>query len=579
MPLTTEQLRQKYQGGASSTPSTGLTSEQLKQKYSGGTPSAPVQPTPLTEDQRVLQETKVRKSEKDRLDLQKQSERTGLGKGYGVLQDLWTGLANSGERGVGNTITFGNEMLQKLGFEGSSNPRINWDTESNKYAYGEGTAGTNPTQKVGGFAGDVGQVLAPTPFGKLGLTGRTGNIAKAITEGIQGDVLLSGNIDPLTTLGLGGLSGALSKGTKAIQGQKELVKAYELKGAGNIEEGQKAHQSYLKSVGIDTPEKLAEAQKLELENFDNLLKSSTNLASSQLDLVNMPKESKEIVLQHLVYAKNPKTGKTDLTKTLQNLKDEKDRVYDEIEDVAGLLNTPGTLSSDATSISANSPLIRRIDETINNTFLGASDGKTPEKLDANKIREHVYDLLQPDKRNQVSFDELNRIRKKANKSSDPDVKTAARVVADAFRSQLELEVNILDDKLSKGFLDKESVLNAEAIDRFRDLNRRYGLFKDAEVLTDALGKAKLGGDSRFEQMIGGVIATGGGYDPTLYIVGSEAAKKARDVYNAFSGRMMGASSGATLKNTNPSNALKNWLNSMPKKKSIDQTLREEAGLQ
>jgi len=191
MPLTTEQLRQKYQGGASSTPSTGLTSEQLKQKYSGGTPSAPVQPTPLTEDQRVLQETKVRKSEKDRLDLQKQSERTGLGKGYGVLQDLWTGLANSGERGVGNTITFGNEMLQKLGFEGSSNPRINWDTESNKYAYGEGTAGTNPTQKVGGFAGDVGQVLAPTPFGKLGLTGRTGNIAKAITEGIQGDVLLS----------------------------------------------------------------------------------------------------------------------------------------------------------------------------------------------------------------------------------------------------------------------------------------------------------------------------------------------------------------------------------------------------
>lgn len=535
---------------------------------------APAQP--ITQDQKALDYLQNQKTQKDRIDLQKQSERKGLGKGYGVLEDLWTGLANSGERGVGNALTFGNELIQKIGLPGSDNPLINKGTEANKFAYGDGTAGTNMTQKVGGFMGDVGQVLAPTPFGKLGLTGKAGSIAKAATEGIQGDALLNGELTPWS-VGLGALSGALTKSSKAIAGQKDLTKAYELKAAGKLEEGQAAHQAYLKKVGLDTPEKIEAAQKLEIDNLDNILKSSVTGASKQLDLVNMPKEAKEVALQNFAYARNPKTGKLDLTKSIQNINTQKQDTYGMIEDVAAFLNKPGIISDEAFAVTANSPLMRRIEDKISSEFVG---GGTKEfSSDADKVLAKAYEILQPNKRSKMSFEELNKIRMQANKSNDPDTVNAIDVIADAFRQQMELEVDILDKGLREGFLDSDKVVVAEAVDLFRKLNKDYGNLKDAEKITNAISKSKVDGGSRFEQMVGGIIATGGGYNPIGYALGSKAAEEARGIINSWNSKGIGAASGAGGKKSGSSMKLMEQLQLTPKRKTLDQILREEKGLQ
>lgn len=534
----------------------------------------------LTPDQIHLQNLQAQKSEKDRLDLTEQAKRTTkTDKTIGFFKDLVKGVGNQATRQGGNLLQAGNEAIQGLGFKGSEAPWMNSETESGKYAVGEGQAGTNLAQKTGAFGFGAASVFTPTPFGKLGLTGRIGNVAKAVTEGAQGDILLSGNIDPLTTLGLGALSGALSKGTNAIRGQKELTKAYELKAAGKIEEGQKAHQAYLTKIGLDTPEKIEAAKQLEIDNLDNILKSSVTGASKQLDLVNMPMEAKEVTLQNFAYARNPKTGKLDLTKSIQNINDQKQDTYGMIEDVASFLNKPGIISDEAFSITANSPMMRRIEDSISKEFVGGVDGATEFAADADKILGKVYEILQPTKRNKMSFDELNKIRMKANKSNDPEMKNAVDVIADAFRQQLELEVDILDKGLREGFLDSDKVVVAEAVDLFRKLNKDYGNLKDAEKITNAISKSKVDSGSRFEQMIGGIVATGGTYNPIGYALGSKAAEEARSIINSWSGKNIGAVSGSGGVNTSASNKLMEQLKSTPKNKTLDQILREEKGLQ
>lgn len=552
MPLTTEQLKQKYQGGASSTGSTGLTTEQLKQKYSGGTPSAQVQPTPLTEDQIQLQRLQSQKSEKDKLDLQEQSQRQGVGKFTGGISDVFQGIENSATRGAGNALTFGNEMLQKLGFNGSSNPSLNYGTESNKFATDGATAGTNMTQKIAGGVTDVGQALAPIPGagkatallkgtdfvrdlasskGVAGFIGRNApGTLKNVAEGAQGDILLTGEPDPMTTgliAGTSALGGLL--GTKGAQA-KLLQQAHELFAKGDIEGGRKilANPELIgvqQKLGLGTPEGVAANREREIAQIDEFLKESVSGAKNQTKLINSATpESKLLALQFASPDITKLKGKTDLTGSYNAAGKAKEEIWQNIDTLATFLNQNKILNSNNYSIAKGSDLDKLMEGGLKELNLDLVQEQTVRKelnkiLDAykerNRVKKGVVDNL--------TFKDLNDLRLASNKEGNPYAQDAYDVIADAFRQKMDLDVDVLSQ--GKEFMNEAGLAKIEALQLFKEMNQQYGNLKDAQKIIDQMSKVSKNSNSRFQEMIGGIIATGGTYNPVAYLVGSEATKK------------------------------------------------------
>lgn len=537
--------------------------------------------TPQTPEQIHIQGLKERREASNAEFNKKQEELKqggGVGKTMAFFRDLGRGIENQATRQGGNLLTFGASLVKGAGVDESRIPVwLRSGGEANEYATGKALEGQNLTQKVGAFGFGAASALAPTPFGKVGLTGKAGTFAKSLAEGVQGDVMLSGDISPLTLgLATGNLGyNALKETSKA---KKMLSEAYNLKSSGKVDEGELAHQKYLSQIGLNTPEKIAAVKKQEMEKFDDLLKTSSLKTSKQLDLINMPQEAKEIALSNYVFKRNPQNGKLDLTSSLQNIRDEKEATYDKILELGDLLNKPGFVPESLLSISADSPLMRRITQTIADKKIGSESG-AEFTGEADKMLEKVYEILQPSKRNKVTFDELNKIRRKANQSNDVEMKDAVTIITDAFRQQMDLEIDKLDSSLFNGYGGAENVTLVQALEAFKNLNKQYGYLKDAEKLTDALSSSKMESSGSFEKMIGGIIATGGTYNPIGYAIGSKAADKIIGVINDLKAMDLGATSGGFRVKSKLSPNILEKLKTVPKKKGVDTKLREEAGLQ
>lgn len=492
--------------------------------------------TPQTPEQIHIQGLKESRDESN-LDFERKQEllrsKGPLGRASAFVMDLGRGVENQAQKQGGNLLTFGASFAKGAGIVNEEDIPV-WlrsGNKANEFATGKAYEGQNLTQKAGAFGFGAASALAPTPFGKVGLTGRAGTFAKALTEGAQGDVMLSGDVSPLT-LGLASLSGARSL-VSSVKTEKELLsKAHEKFAQGDIEGGQKilanpALIDFQRKLGLDTPEGVKLNQQREIAQVDDLLAESKSEASSQVDLINsLSPESKILFLQFAAPEITKMKGKTGLRGTYNALEKAKEEVWDKLDKLTRFLSNNRILKGVEYETGRGSEFDVLIKDAIRR-----SGG---DQLQRNAIQSEVDNILnayynENKKIGKMNFQDLNEIRKTANKdTSKPYLDDAYHVIADAFRNRLDLEIEDLGKNIN--LLNDAGKAKQEAFSLFKTLNRQYGELKDAQRITDQVSKVKPNSNSRFQEMIGGIIATGGTYNPVAYLVGSEATKRLGKVF-------------------------------------------------
>lgn len=608
--MTTEELMKKYSspnGASSSTPNApkSFTPDELMQKYS--TVPTSNTPVPQTEDQRVLQQLQQRKTQQDSADLQEQSQRQGLGKVFGAIGDFTKGMKNQAAASTGNLATFGGDIFDKLGLIDKSQlpVQLQKGTESNKFITDDSWKGTNNYQRGGAALYGTAEAFAPVPgAGKItaavkgtellrglanskgvaGFVGRNApDLVKNLAEGVQGDILLNGEPSLLTTGAItgGNILGGFLKGK--VSSQRLLNQAHELFAKGDVEGGNKILSNpdlipFQQKLGLGTEEGRKANRLKEIAQVDDFLKESTSGAANQSKLINSASEDAKLLAMQFAAPEITKMkGKTDLVGSYNAIGKAKEDLWENIDVVGQFLNKNKILNSNNHSIAKGSDLDVLFKEGVEKTGLDLLQKKSVQ-AELDKILSAYTDRnkIKRSKVNNLTFKDLNEIRLASNKEGNPYAQDAYDIIADAFRQKMDLDV----DKLSQGseFMNEAGLAKIEALKLFKEMNRQYGDLKDAQKIVNQMSKVSKASNSRFQEMIGGVIATGGTYNPIAYLIGSEATKKVSDALQSITNTQMGLGSkfnpiGVPLASDN----LKDFLKVKKQTPAIDK-LRKKYGI-
>lgn len=525
-------------------------------------PVVPVEPKygslQETEGQQ-LSRLKTQKEDQDALRLQQREGREGIVDNVvGAAQDFTKGLENSATRLGGNILTAGNEAIQKLGFKGSENPVLNRGTAANEFATGDATRGTNFMEKAGGFTGDVLPYLAPqlaatkvvgaakalpllqklsgmgkatrgaTKLGLLGAEGALGGAATNIaTEGTPGfDQSVTSLSNPFTQgalnvgLGFGGnLLGKLAgKKGSVLDTLEQAVKT------GDEAQINKVMQSpemkkFQFDKGITDTKSMGLAVQKEVNNVKDVLRQHRYANNSDkfkiVDNIDTDEVKAFLALQQPRV--NDITGKPNFIDTLRNITTKQSEIGSQLDEVK-------TAIASIPSLKVNSPSavkdIRRIAEEI------LQDSKMLVE-DKDIILEKMIKTLQAQTKGGVNFKTMDDLRIAGNaiEASDAYSAKSRQLLAQAVRKYTDNAIEELGNKGNLGLDEKN------ALKKFKELNKVWGDLEGAKNIAKLISELPPQATNKLTTLLGATIATGGSYNPILFLGGAALSNSMRNLAN------------------------------------------------
>lgn len=543
-------------------------------------PVVPVEPKygslQETESQQ-LSRLQSQKANKDAISIQEQQGREGIVDNVvGGAKDFVQGLGNSATRMGGNIVTFGNEAIQKAGFKGSENPVLNYGTEANKFATGDATAGTNIMQKAGGFAGDVAQVVAPVPgAGKVtgalkgtellrklaGMGGAGANIAsKAVgfgaralpvalegsAAGAQADILTTGDVGLGSTLGYGltnvganHLFSMLGKKTGIVKDIRKQIDEVLEKIATNKDEkmvkplqeelsrlqNSPEMNSYLFAKGLTTPEAIAAKQA---EEIDGVRKALSSVGDGEIGYVlsQLPEDDIKAFLQLNEVDIKPFGNKLNYSKSFGNAEKYKKITGSKIDEIKQAIIADK--SNPLNNIDLN-----EIRALAKQKALQKNIYKIPsDKTYAEDFIDKQIDTQIKEYKGKNSFEAVDKLRLAGNRTSKTMTEEAAledmvlRSMADAVREKTDQVLDVI-----KTTMDPDM---AKLVDEFKLLNKTYGNLTGAQDIMKQMQKIPIPAQNRLAVLGGGILATGGSYDPLAFYGGTYVSNKIADAFRKSS---------------------------------------------
>ncbi len=495
---------------------------------------------PQTEDQKKLQQLQqVKQANQQKRDSYFGGRDNLFEKGLGALHDFGTGAGNAFIKGAQN-------LYSLTGI--SNNPQFQRGTESNKFM----NEGLYEEEGFFGKAGQLGaeaaQFAAPTGWikratmaapiiSKLANTNKFGRAAQtALGLGVEGaasgaalDVINTGEANLGSSAAYGGLNilgGGLVNLITRTKGLKEINKAIT---AGDFDKAKEIFEgpemfSIRRKLGIDTPEGIEAAKQKDIALINDGIKMSKGTPTKQLELIeSISDDSKRVAAQHMVANYNPK-GKKDLTSAIQNIRKDQQDTYRQIQEITDVAMGNGLLPKQIYEIGLNSDMDTIMRQKINDLDLDVTSKANLEK-EIDKLRKSYPS-------NSIDFAEADRIKRKSNeeRSNDrsqwsTDKMNAYDIFADSFRALVKIDAQDELHKLERsGFDNPTALARKEVLEKYIELSKQYGMLKDAQRVIDLVGPTGSEGSKRFEEMIGGIIATGGTYNPIGYAVGSKASQ-------------------------------------------------------
>ena len=499
------------------------------------------------------------KANKDALAIHDQEGREGIVENVvGGTKDFVKGLGNSAERLGGNILTAGNEAIQKLGFKGSENPVLNYGTEANKFATGEGTAGTNFMEKAGGFTGDVLPYVAPqlaatklvntskvaSLLQKLSGAGKTTrNLTKAgllATEGVLGgaatnvategsagfDQNLSSLSNPFTqgalNVGLGGTANILSK----LAGKKGNV-LDTLNAA--VKTGDEAQikavmqspdmKKFQFDKGITDSKSMGLAVQKEVNNVKDVLRQHRYANSGDkfkiVDNIDTDEVKAFLTLQEP--AVNTITGKPNFINTLRTITNKQSEIGSQLDEVKNAI-------SSIPSLKVNSPTAAKDIATIAQDILKDSKMLVEDK---EIILEKMIKTLQAQTKDGVNFKTMDDLRIAGNaiEASDAYAAKSRQLLAQAVRKYTDNAIEELGRTGNLGLDEKN------ALKKFQELNKVWGDLEGAKNVAKLLSELPPQATNKLTTLLGATIATGGSYNPILFLGGAAVSNSMRNLAN------------------------------------------------
>lgn len=502
------------------------------------------------------------KANKDALAIHEQQGREGVVENVvGGTKDFVKGLGNSAERLGGNILTAGNEAIQKLGFKGSENPVLNYGTEANKFATGEGTAGTNFMEKAGGFTGDVLPYLAPqlaatkvvnsakaiptlqklsgagsatrnlTKGGLLVAEGTLGGMGTNIaTEGSAGfDQNLSSLSNPLTqgtlNVGLGIGANILSK----LAGKKGTV-LDALNAA--VKTGDEAQikavmqspemKKFRFDEGITDSKSMGLAVQKEVNNVKNAIRQHRYANSGDkfkiVDNIESDEVKAFLALQEPTV--NTITGKPNFINTLRTITNKQSEIGSQLDEVKNAI-------SSIPSLKVNSPTAARDIATIAQDILKDSKMLVEDK---EIILEKMIKTLRAQTKDGVNFKTMDDLRIAGNaiEASDAYAAKSRQLLAQAVRKYTDNAIDELGRTGNLGLDEKN------ALKKFKELNKVWGDLEGAKTVAKLLSELPPQTTGKLTSLAGGIIATGGSYNYPLFVGGVALTNSLRNLANKIS---------------------------------------------
>lgn len=532
-----------------------------KETVPGATP-APVDPkygfNQETEYEQLAR-LQSQKTNKDSLAIQEQQGREGVVENvFGGVKDFAKGLGNSAERLGGNILTAGNEGIQKLGFKGSENPVLNYGTEANKFATGDATAGTNFMQKLGGFTGDALPYLAPQLAAtkvvnsakvipllqKLSGAGKTTrNLTKAgllVTEGVLGgaatNVATEGGIgfdqsvtslsNPLTqgvlNVALGGSANFLSK----LAGKKGTV-LDTLNAA--VKTGDEAQikavmqspemKKFKFDKGITDSKSMGLAVQKEVNNVKDAIRQHRYANSGDkfkiVDNIDTDEVKAFLALQEPTV--NTITGKPNFINTLRTITNKQSEIGSQLDEVKNAI-------SSIPSLKVNSPTAAKDIATIAQDILKDSKMLVEDK---EIILEKMIKTLQAQTKDGVNFKTMDDLRIAGNaiEASDAYAAKSRQLLAQAVRKYTDNAIEELGRTGNLGLDEKN------ALKKFKELNKVWGDLEGAKNVAKLLSELPPQATNKLTTLLGATIATGGSYNPILFLGGAAVSNSMRNLAN------------------------------------------------
>lgn len=499
------------------------------------------------------------KANKDALAIHEQQGREGVVENVvGGTKDFVKGLGNSAERLGGNILTAGNEAIQKLGFKGSENPVLNYGTQANEFATGDATKGTNFMEKVGGFTGDVLPYLAPqlaatkivnsakaipllqklsgagrttrnlTKGGLLAAEGTLGGIGTNIaTEGSAGfDQNLSSLSNPFTqgalNVGLGGTANILSK----LAGKKGTVldalnTAVKTGDEAQIKAVMQSPEmkKFQFDKGITDSKSMGLAVQKEVNNVKDVLRQHRYANSGDkfkiVDNIDTDEVKAFLTLQEP--AVNTITGKPNFINTLRTITNKQSEIGSQLDEVKNAI-------SSIPSLKVNSPTAARDIATIAQDILKDSKMLVEDK---EIILEKMIKTLQAQTKDGVNFKTMDDLRIAGNaiEASDAYAAKSRQLLAQAVRKYTDNAIEELGRTGNLGLDEKN------ALKKFQELNKVWGDLEGAKTVAKLLSELPPQATNKLTTLLGATIATGGSYNPILFLGGAAVSNSMRNLAN------------------------------------------------
>lgn len=499
------------------------------------------------------------KANKDALAIHEQQGREGVVENVvGGTKDFVKGLGNSAERLGGNILTAGNEAIQKLGFKGSENPVLNYGTQANEFATGDATKGTNFMEKAGGFTGDVLPYLTPqlaatkivnsakaipllqklsgagsairnlTKGGLLVAEGILGGMGTNIaTEGSAGfDQNLSSLSNPFTqgalNVGLGGTANILSK----LAGKKGNV-LDTLNAA--VKTGDEAQikavmqspemKKFQFDKGITDSKSMGLAVQKEVNNVKDVLRQHRYANSGDkfkiVDNIDTDEVKAFLALQEP--AVNTITGKPNFINTLRTITNKQSEIGSQLDEVKNAI-------SSIPSLKVNSPTAARDIATIAQDILKDSKMLVEDK---EIILEKMIKTLQAQTKDGVNFKTMDDLRIAGNaiEASDAYAAKSRQLLAQAVRKYTDNAIEELGRTGNLGLDEKN------ALKKFQELNKVWGDLEGAKTVAKLLSELPPQATNKLTTLLGATIATGGSYNPILFLGGAAVSNSMRNLAN------------------------------------------------
>lgn len=555
-----------------------------KQKDSG---------VPMSTDQQALSNLKAKTATYKGLDAQGDQiiddtfGTTGVG---GVVGSGAKALANAG-RGLfsmaadtgDGLLTLANSGVKKLGFEGSNLPEYSSGSETNKYLLDEHRKQDTTAGKVGYAAGSLASMFGgaglatkgataaknATLIGQLGTKaqqlmrapGVVGSIVRATPEVLaqtaasvgQGAIQKGGGITAgsvATDIALNaGVPLAGKLGVKLWKGLTNSSVSSKLNSAINMGDELEVdrllkspeYKNLLvkKGVGIlqdgtPDPVQLQAVADKELKDIQTKLLNAGNLASSKrVKLSNLFKEDIDngataTLVGNLSKKVNPNGG-FDAADTIDNLSDYTENIFKNKR----ITNTLSYLGKQDLPINRVSP------DELKKGFLDLIDNNselnTAAKERGRKLLDTYFnptEIARIKSGQTSSIELLDGIRRATNEKFVPEQSDANLLIGNKIREVFD---NMVKDSATSN-LDDTTKGGLMAI---REANKFYADAQKAKSIAKAMDNLSIGGRSGLIRLVGGVLATGGSYNPWMFLAGSIASENMANVAkNALTRNML-----------------------------------------